>query len=43
MRYCTKCNAAFAREKKTPLDHLKKGSLESWYCTRCGATGGSAR
>ncbi len=27
IRYCTKCNAAFVREKKTPLDHLRKGSL----------------
>lgn len=39
MRYCKKCNAAFAREKSTQEDHRVVTSGTSWRCTECGEKG----
>lgn len=43
MRYCKTCNAAFARETRTQLSHIKVGNSSSWTCSRCGLSGGIAR
>lgn len=42
MRYCKKCNAAFAREKRTQLSHIMVGSSTLRKCYRCGLTEGIA-
>lgn len=39
MRYCKKCNAAFAREKVTQEDHRLVITGTNWRCTRCGEKG----
>jgi hypothetical protein len=39
MRYCKKCNAAFAREKVTQEEHRVVVSGTSWRCTECGERG----
>lgn len=42
MRYCSKCNESFAREKSTQLSHIWKGNSSSKTCTRCGLKSGEA-
>ena len=42
IRYCTKCNASFAREK-TVQEHNWVSSNNNFRCTICGLTGGTAR
>lgn len=36
MRYCTKCNAALAREKRTQLPHIWRTYSDYRKCMRCG-------
>ena len=43
MRYCTKCNTAFAHEKNTQLSHSWRGNSTHRECTRCGLVEGIAR
>lgn len=45
MRYCTKCNAAFAREKREQLHHIFEVNNVTGFstCTICGLTKGDLR
>lgn len=41
IRYCTKCNASFAREKSQQLEHNWVLTNNRFKCTICGLTGGT--